>query len=272
MTAMLRRAGDADEDGEDTITFVPIHRVVRWEACGLSEPGKVRKLNEDAFLVHPSEPLWLVADGMGGHAKGDLASSSIAQTFADVTLPEKLSRCADLAESRLIELNGRFRALADYGRDGVTIGSTVVALLGRRAHVLLLWVGDSRIYRSRGGHLEQLTEDHSQVQELVAQGLLASHEAENHPAANVVTRAVGAADDLYVDMDVRPVEPGDRFLLCSDGVSKEIPEAEIATLMAGPGDAAALCQAVVARALAGPARDNVTAVVVIASPADDSGA
>lgn len=255
----------ADED-ENTVTFVPLVQPLRFQACGLSNPGKVRRHNEDAFLVHPTAPLWLVADGMGGHAKGDLASGSIARAFEQITLPERLGRCADLAESTLIELNGRFRALADYGRDGVTIGSTVVALAVRAGYALLMWVGDSRIYRSRNGQFEQLTEDHSQVQEMVASGLLSSEQAESHPAANIVTRAVGAADELFVDMDCRPVEPGDRFLLCSDGLSKEVPEADIAALLAAHGDAEGLCRGLVERALSGPARDNVTVVVVVADP------
>ena len=261
------RPDSLDDEREDpTITFVPTRYIPHWDVCGMSDPGKVRRINEDAWLVHPSAPLWLVADGMGGHTKGDLASSSIARAFTQLVLPDRLSACADVVESTLIELNDRFRSLANHGRDGETIGSTLVLLLARGHHALFMWVGDSRLYRCRGGQFEQLSQDHSQVEELVSQGLLASELAEMHPAANVVTRAVGAADELYVDLDYRPVQAGDRFLLCSDGLTKEVPEPELAALLRQHGDASTICRSLLERALSGTARDNVSVVVVVAGP------
>lgn len=265
---------DAGDDQDDTVTtFVPAadgRPALRWDVAGKSDTGKIRRINEDSFLVHPRAPLWLVADGMGGHAKGDLASGSIAHAFAQLDLPERLSDGVDLAEATLLELNARFRELADFGRDGVTIGSTVVILIAHRAYALVMWVGDSRIYRSRGGQLEQLTQDHSQVEEMVSQGLLRREDAESHPAANVVTRAVGAADEMFVDMDYRVVEPGDSFLLCSDGLTKEVPESEIATILAQEVDADTLCSRLLARTLGHGARDNVTVVVARALAAQEA--
>lgn len=255
-----------DEREDPTATYASPRQAPHWDACGMSDPGKVRRINEDAYLVHSSGLLWLVADGMGGHAKGDLASSSIAGAFEQMALPDRLSACADVVESTLIELNDRFRSLANYGRDGETIGSTLVLLLARGDHALFMWVGDSRLYRCRGGEFEQLTQDHSQVEELVSQGLLASELADLHPAANVVTRAIGAADELYVDLDYRQVQIGDRFLLCSDGLTKEIPEPELAALLRQRGDASQLCRSLLERALSGPARDNVSLVVAVAEP------
>jgi serine/threonine protein phosphatase PrpC len=254
----------AGGDQDDTVTIIlPTAGgpAMRWDVAGKSDTGKIRRINEDSFLVHPRAPLWLVADGMGGHAKGDLASSSIAHAFAQLDLPDRLSDAVDLAEATLLELNARLRELADYGRDGVTIGSTVVILIAHRAYVLMMWVGDSRIYRSRRGQLEQLTQDHSQVEEMISQGLLRREDAESHPAANVVTRAVGAADEIFVDMDYRVVEPEDTFLLCSDGLTKEVPESDIAAILAQPCDAETLCGQLLARTLAHGARDNVTVVI-----------
>jgi serine/threonine protein phosphatase PrpC len=258
-------------DREDTPpAIVPDRPSLAWASCGLTDIGKVRRVNEDALLARPRDCLWLVADGMGGHSRGDLASGDIARAFALMEVPAGLSAFADLAESTLIGLNARLRELADFGRDGTTIGSTVALLLARQAHVLFLWVGDSRIYRSRGGRLEQLTQDHSQVEELVVQGLLRRQDAESHPAANVVTRAVGAADELYVDMDYREVESGDRFLLCSDGLTKAVPEPTIAAILAQDLDPELLCRQLIERALEGGARDNVTAVVVAAQTGQDA--
>jgi serine/threonine protein phosphatase PrpC len=253
------------EEREDTATtFVLGQPPLVWTSCGLTDVGKVRRINEDALLCQPRDCLWVVADGMGGHSKGDLASGDIARAFDLMEIPAELSAFADLAESTLIGLNARFRELADFGRDGTTIGSTVVLLLARQAHVLFLWVGDSRIYRSRGGRFEQLTQDHSQVEEMVVQGLLRRNDAESHPAANVVTRAVGAEDELNVDMDCCEVEPGDRFLLCSDGLTKEVSERTIAAILAQDQAPEAMCRQLIERALEGGARDNVTVVVAAA--------
>lgn len=258
------------DDEDDTVTTVITGGVLAWDSCALTDVGKQRRINEDACLKHARDALWVVADGMGGHAKGDVASSGIVSAFGALDFPERLSACADLAEDTLTDLNGQFRALADFGRDGATVGSTVVVLLARLSYVLFLWVGDSRLYRSRQGQFEQMTQDHSQVEELISQGLLRRADAESHPNANVVTRAVGAADEIYVDLDYREVTIGDRFLLCSDGLTKEVPETEIAAILAQDADAATLCRRLLDRTLSGTARDNVTVIVVIAQAGQDA--
>jgi serine/threonine protein phosphatase PrpC len=235
-----------------------------WDVQGLTATGKVRQINEDAFLVHPDTPLWLVADGMGGHTRGDLASAGIVRAFAALALPERLSDRVELAEATLLDLNAEFRALANAGHAGSTIGSTVVVLLAWGDYAVFLWVGDSRLYRWRRGRCERLTQDHSQVEELIACGRLRRDQAESHPAANVITRAVGAADTLFVDMDYCPVEPGDRFLLCTDGLTKEVPEPAITAILAQDRDAATLCRDLLDRALRAGGRDNITVVVACA--------
>ncbi len=235
-----------------------------WNVQGMTDTGKVRQINEDAFLVHPDATLWLVADGMGGHTRGDLASAGIVRAFSALTLPQRLSDRVDLAEATLLDLNAEFRALADAAHAGLTIGSTVVVLLAWGAYAVFLWVGDSRLYRWRHGRCERLTQDHSQVEELITYGRLRRDQAEAHPAANVITRAVGAADTLFVDMDYCPVEPGDRFLLCTDGLTKEVPEQAITAILTQDRDAATLCRDLLDRALRAGGRDNVTVVVACA--------
>jgi len=251
-------AGDAD----DTVTTqVPGRSGMQWDSCGRSDAGKLRRINEDAFFDGGDTAVWVVADGMGGHSAGDVASHDIAEAFRLLDGPPRLSDFADLAESTLIALNGKFLEMADYGRDGATIGSTVVILTARQGWMLYLWVGDSRIYRWREGALQQLTQDHSQVEDLIARGMLLRENAESHPAANVVTRAIGAADDLYVDMDYCDIRAGDRYLLCSDGLTKEVHEDRIAAILARDIDARGMCDELIAATLASRARDNVTVIV-----------
>ena len=141
------------------------------------------------------------------------------------------------------------------------IGSTVAALLVVDQYGVCLWAGDSRVYRCRDGQLEQLTRDHSQVEELVASGGLSREEAENHPHANVITRAVGAGEELFLDVDVQKLCHADRYLICSDGLYKEVSEAEIAEHMKY-GDCVTICRTLVALALERGARDNVTVVAI----------
>ena len=133
----------------------------------------------------------------------------------------------------------------------------------------LLWAGDSRAYRARKGSIMQLTRDHSQVEELVERGVILREEAESHPASNVITRAVGATDQLYVDVDIDKVEPGDTFLLCSDGLYKHLSEDEISELLRKE-EIAEICQSLIDLTLERGATDNVTLVVIRAESANDS--
>jgi serine/threonine protein phosphatase PrpC len=248
---------------DETIpTQLPGGPAMRWDSCGRSDPGKVRRINEDAYYDGGDKAVWVVADGMGGHSAGDVASRDIARAFELLDCPQQLSAFADLAESTLIGLNGKFQEMADYGRDGATIGSTVVVLAARQGWMLYLWVGDSRIYRWREGSLQQLTQDHSQVEDLIARGILLRENAESHPAANVVTRAIGAAEELYVDFDYCDIRAGDRFLLCSDGLTKEVGEDSIAETLSKDVDACGMCDELLATTLGARARDNVTMIVV----------
>jgi protein phosphatase/serine/threonine-protein phosphatase Stp1 len=226
-----------------------------------THPGARRADNEDRCVDRPDLGLWAVADGAGGHDAGEVAAGMIADALE--AIPPGLD-----AQAMLTEVRARIDAvhaalLAECARRGpdVTIASTAVILVVRGAHYACLWAGDSRAYRYAGGVLEQISRDHSLVQELVDAGQIAPEAAEAHPNANVITRAVGAfdADGVLLEKITDEVRPGERYLLCSDGLTKAMPEAEIAALLGTGGDAAA---ALVAAALARQARDNVTAVVV----------
>jgi protein phosphatase/serine/threonine-protein phosphatase Stp1 len=235
--------------------------VHRFRSAAKTDPGARRSHNEDAFVERPSAGLWAVADGAGGHEAGEVASGMIRDALA--AIPDELPAGRMLGEVRQ-RIMLVHEALLEAGtqRNGATIASTIVVLIMRGDHFACLWAGDSRLYRLRGENIEQVTRDHSLVQELVEAGVVRPEDAESHPRANVITRAVGAGDDtLEMDKATDRVLPGDRFLLCSDGLSKALPVAEIAKLLAVP-DAALAPELLIAAALARKASDNVTAVVV----------
>lgn len=223
--------------------------------------GTRRADNEDIFVNRPDLGLWAVADGAGGHEDGALASGRIAEALN--SLDAALSAGEMLAEVRSrIEAvhSGLLDEAARRGPD-ILIASTLVILILREAHFACLWAGDSRAYRLRDGALHRITRDHSLVQEMLDAGEIAADEAEGHPHANVVTRAVGAGPDaVLLDKTTDLLCPGDRFLLCSDGLTKALPEQEIAALLEEAGETVA--EGLVAAALERHASDNVTTVAV----------
>lgn len=230
-----------------------------WQSCVLSHVGKVRKLNEDSCLDRGEIGLWVVADGMGGHSAGDLASQLIVNTLGKVSPPADLATFVDQLEDALLAVNQRlFKMSAEHQQ---TVGSTVAALVAHGRHVVYLWAGDSRVYRLRNGRFSQLTTDHSQVERLIEQGLLSREQAAHHPQGNMVTRAVGAAETLFVDMDMDEMAPGDRYLLCSDGLDKHLNDEEIGRILA-EGTPEQACRRLIEETLARGAMDNVTAGVV----------
>ncbi|WP_313474761.1 PP2C family protein-serine/threonine phosphatase [Agrobacterium pusense] len=181
--------------------------------------GYVRKVNEDAILVRPDIGLWAVSDGMGGHAAGDFASQAITEILD--RLPADLDPAEAMQEVRKALHEAHQLIGVEAARRGSgSIGATVVVLLLSAEHFMCFWVGDSRLYRLRGDDLEMISSDHSLVGELVEKGLLAWDEAENHPQANQITRAIGVGEMLEIDKRRGDIRPGDRFLLCSDGLSK----------------------------------------------------
>jgi protein phosphatase/serine/threonine-protein phosphatase Stp1 len=234
----------------------------RFRSSAVTHAGARRAQNEDACVDRLDLGLWAVADGAGGHSAGELASSMIAAALE--AIPDGLSASEMLAQVRLA-IERTHRALrVEAARRGpdVLVASTVVVLLARGENFACLWAGDSRAYLLRDGTLRQITRDHSLVQELLESGAIAPHEADNHPRANVITRAVGAdVDDFGLDKISDRLQPGDRFLLCSDGLCKTLPDGDLASML-GAADGVAAAQAMIDAALALNVSDNVTAVAV----------
>lgn len=237
----------------------------RVRSASRTDKGNVREINEDSYLELPAKGLWVVADGMGGHAAGDVASRMIADSLRRIDREEAAgdhpSAVLDEVEDILLAVNSTLHARAKESDPPTVIGSTVVALLAFPAHCVLVWAGDSRAYRLRDGQLRQMTRDHSEVQDLVSRGELRPEDAESHASANVITRAVGGTSDLYVDVTVEELAEGDRYLLCSDGLYKELDADALATHL-GAGEVDDACDGLVAAALARAGGDNVTVLVV----------
>ncbi len=243
----------------------------QWSSADRSHVGMVRAINEDACLALPERGLWAVADGMGGHEAGDVASQMVIETLQQIKPPTNWPDFLEAVRESLRDVNRRLREESAQRYQHRTIGSTVVVLIAYEAQCACLWVGDSRIYRLRDGQLRQLTRDHSHVQELVDQGLIAPENAHRHPLANVITRAVGSADELQIDEFVHPLQAGDLFLLCSDGLNKTLGDEEIARLLArSDHNCQEAVKAFIHLALMRDANDNVTTVVVnIDDPVSD---
>jgi serine/threonine protein phosphatase PrpC len=237
---------------------------MHYTSAARTHVGRVRRHNEDAFLERPEIGLWAVADGMGGSSSGAHASNMIVQALKDISPASSLAQLVWETKSVLHEVNHQLLSDAADKGDGAMYGSTVVVLLAHGEEIACLWAGDSRLYRLRDGELRQLSRDHSEVQELVASGVLTAEEALRHPTANVVTRAIGAVADIDLEVAYDRSQAGDRYLMCSDGLSKMLRQSEIAVLLAeGPFEMAT--KTLIERALDRGGLDNVTVAVVEAS-------
>jgi protein phosphatase/serine/threonine-protein phosphatase Stp1 len=231
----------------------------RFRSSAATHPGAVRARNEDNFVNRPDLGLWAVADGAGGHHAGDVASRIVTDGLR--TVPARLDAAELLAEirHRIAEAHHALWAeAARYGRDAIC-ASTIVVLLARDDYYACLWAGDSRAYLLRDGRFRQLTRDHSMVQKLFDTGAISAAEALHHPSANIITCAVGA-EHLELDKVTDRLFPRDRFLLCSDGLFKTLPEPSLVELLAANQDGSA--GQLLAAALGRNADDNVTAVTV----------
>lgn len=229
---------------------------ISWRSAAATSKGNVRGHNEDSVLDRPDLGLWVIADGMGGHNAGDVASSMIVQSLSGMRRLAAPSALLDEVEDRLHEVNRRLYEASLDNQAGMS-GSTIVALLALERHCLSIWAGDSRVYHNREGALEQVTHDHSEAQEL-RDGLLDSPEA---ATSNVITRAVGGSRELFLDIELRELRNHDRYLLCSDGLYRELSEADMAHHLTG-NDPEGACQALMRQALSGTCSDNVSVIVV----------
>ena len=236
---------------------------VHYSAASYSHVGMVRKINEDACLELTWDGLWAVADGMGGHAAGDYVSSLAVDSLRQLPLIDGLEDVTQALRDTLARVNRAVRE--ETLRRGVAMmGSTVVVLAARGDRAVGLWAGDSRLYRLRDGRIERLSHDHSYVQELQDSGLLNEAEARVHPRGNIVTRAIGVEDQLELQAVSVQVQPGDTYLLCSDGLNKTAEDHEIADVL-GHADPYQVVRSLVHLGLTRGAPDNITAVVVKAN-------
>ncbi len=234
-------------------------QAISWISALRSDVGKVRKLNEDSGLDRPKAKLWAVADGMGGHSSGDLASQMIVNSLSKVTPSRTLSEYVDFVEHSILSVNNRLHELSSAQNQ--TTGSTVVVLLGGEHHCVFLWAGDSRLYRLRDRRLSQLTTDHTQAELYIERGLISRASAADHPSGNMVTRAVGASAALYLDIDIVEASSGDRFLLSSDGLDKHVSDPEIESAMQD-AEPQTIVDTLVELTLSRGATDNVTVCAV----------
>jgi protein phosphatase len=230
---------------------------ITWHSASHTDAGRVRHTNEDAFLDSEEQRLWAVADGMGAHSRGDYASSAVvAQLRAFPRQNSVLANLKDM-ETRLQVAHEKCRTAFRKHRPG----TTVAAMHAHGNYCFLLWAGDSRIYRLRDSELQQLTQDHSMAQEKFSRGELTEQEMESHHSAHVLTRSVGAHRNLRLEMHYSPVQAGDRYLLCSDGLYNPVEFGEICAVM-GQGSPEEACKSLVDLALEGGGPDNITVVIV----------
>lgn len=231
-----------------------------WNSASCTHVGMVRQVNEDACLDQPERGLWAVADGMGGHAMGDLASRMVIESLNQLPPASSLAKFMADARDRLQTVNRQLRIEAANHHTNI-IGSTVVALLAQDGRCGYLWAGDSRLYLYRDGRLKRLSRDHSQVEELISSGALAGETTLQLAARNLITRAVGVADTLELEEETIEVQDGDIFLLCSDGLSNEVDEQDIRNALLAR-DCRQAAETLIDMALQGGGRDNVSVVVI----------
>ena len=241
----------SDPDAQGTIRVV---------SSATTHVGHVRATNEDSMLAHP--PIYLVADGMGGHNAGEVASAITVEEFERLTLQENVS--VEQLGDALTSAGDRIAALTGEAQQGAgtTVALVASMVLDGVGYWVVLNLGDSRVYRLSGEIFEQVSVDHSVVQELMDRGDLTAAEAEVHPYRHMVTRALGAGPDSEPDYWLIPAEVGDRMLICSDGLTNEVEDASIERALRSPRDVRTIGEDLVQLALDSGGRDNVSVVIV----------
>ncbi|MCB0218302.1 MAG: Stp1/IreP family PP2C-type Ser/Thr phosphatase [Chrysiogenetes bacterium] len=257
---------------------------MKFQSFGITDTGRVREHNEDALLTNDKLGLFIVADGLGGHNAGEVASrmtTEVMESFTkkalsgdEITWPygpqADLTREENIVASSILLANREVADCAASEPEHMGMATTVVSLLiheGEKSTDAIIGnVGDSRIYRLRGSEFEQISEDHSLVGEQYRAGLLTREQMDTHPQRNIITRAVGSRDELEVDIFSVEIEKGDLFLLCSDGLNGELSDAAMCQiLLDNDGSLKKAGKALVDAALEAGGRDNVTIVLVKAS-------
>ena len=232
-------------------------------SSGVTHTGHVRTKNEDSILVNTDENVWIVADGMGGHHAGDFASQTITNNLSLFKQHDSLDDSILLLEENILNSNSIIRKKSHKLGRNATIGSTVVCVFIWHNFLFTFWAGDSRLYRYRDGKLERLTEDHSYVEELVRMGKIEARDAEEHPAANVVLKAVGIDDNLCMDFEYFELQDSDIYIICSDGLYKDLEEEKIAPIIESqPEDMKQLSESLLSSALDAGGTDNTSIITL----------
>lgn len=248
---------------------------MKVSAFGLTDVGRRRESNEDDFLLEPGRGVYAVADGMGGHAAGEIASRLAIETLQEVlqrddaaAKPMDAEDAAEWLRGAVVEANRRICDSIRLHEERRGMGTTVVALVHSGEAAVVGHVGDSRMYLLRGGELVRMTSDHSWVNEQVKLGLMNDDTAQRHPMRNIVTRALGSRPDVLVDLTSLQIRPGDVFLLCSDGLNTMLSDEQIhEAMLAHRRDPEAACRALVELANRHGGDDNVTVVVACVAEA-----
>lgn len=231
-----------------------------FETGAISHVGRVRSANEDNLVVRPEFGVWAVADGMGGHENGALASATVAAAVERIGVTQSAPELLARLEEGVLQANAELRQrITDNG--GAPMGSTLAVLLVHDRHFACVWSGDSRIYLIRAGQITQISRDHTEVQEMVERGVLTPAEARNSPRRHVITRAIGVHDLPELDLDSGEIESEDVFVLCSDGLTEHVADDEILRAV-DEASAQQACNALLALTLQRGARDNVTVIIV----------
>jgi type VI secretion system protein ImpM len=271
LTVITLHADDL-ELAKANVNKTPVHtegiRPIQWRSCGRSDVGNVREINEDAFLDNPTEGIWAVADGMGGHLAGDEASQAVVDALANLTPGGTLEALTADVKACLQSTNANLIRRSRENNPDQIMGSTVVVMLAVDRHCAAIWAGDSRLYRFRDGLLTQLSRDHSPDADMATPDRPLSGAPTEMRRSNVITRAVGADETLALDTITFNAAGGDTYLLCSDGLDKALNQREIENMLnrQNPDECS---QALIDMALSRGARDNVTVVVVAAAPEMD---
>ncbi len=229
-----------------------------YVSAGVTHTGRVRTSNQDAFVDRADVRLWAVADGMGGHMQGDVASRMACDALEHLVPGTSLDRTVTDLERRIGHVNAKLYAASVRLRNPIQSGTTLVAFLAHGSDCAVLWAGDSRLYRLRGGHFIQLTTDHTWAAQM------AHHLPPDDPLLeedHSIMRAVGGEHTLMLDVRRDKVQSGDRYLLCSDGLTRELGTEQIAQHLA-KGDVSSSAQSLLDATLRAGARDNVTVVVI----------
>jgi protein phosphatase len=239
-------------------------RVGIYDTGAATHVGNVRQRNEDSYLTRPEAGIWAVADGMGGHESGDLASQTVIAALQAVAMPTSAADLLANCEDGVALANSQLKVISRE-RGGSMIGATLAVLLSFEDYYACVWSGDSRIYVVRDGEITQLSRDHTEVQELLINGVITAEEAKVWPGSNVITRAIGVYDEPELEITSGPLQAGDVFLICSDGLTRHVEDNEIRDSVSTKLPQQA-CDDLIALALERGGLDNVTVVVTRYQP------